>query len=128
MVKINYKNLTNVKQLLQFRDLPMSRRSSPLETEKCRQCSSFSEYMKTAKRKTMEESDGKVSSTTTFLRTDCPLDKEELGRSAWGLLHTMAAKYPDKPSSGEQQEMKAFFHIFSKFYPCDHCAEDMRKE
>lgn len=131
-VMLNYKNLTNV---VQFKDLAlhnailvMSRRPSPLDNENCRQCTSFSDSMKMAKRRAMEQSSGEVSSTTSSTRSDCPLDKDELGRSSWGLLHTIAAKYSAKPSFNEQKEMKEFFHLFSKFYPCDHCAEDMQKE
>ncbi|RZB41557.1 Evr1 Alr domain containing protein [Asbolus verrucosus] len=105
----------------------MSRRPSPLDTEKCRQCTSFSEYVKMAGRRTSDD-EGGVSSTTEPQRTDCPLDKEELGRASWGLLHTMAAKFPEKPSKTEQKNMTNFFHLFSKFYPCDYCAEDFRKE
>ncbi|EFA00437.1 FAD-linked sulfhydryl oxidase ALR [Tribolium castaneum] len=108
----------------------MSRRPSPLDTEKCRQCTSFSDYAKIARRQAYEESSGEVSSTTgsgTF-RTDCPLDKDELGRSSWGLLHTIAAKYPENPTRTEQKDMTSFFTLFSKFYPCDFCAEDLRKE
>ena len=28
-------------------------------------------------------------------RTDCPWDKDQLGRSTWGLLHTIAAHFPE---------------------------------
>lgn len=61
-------------------------------------------------------------------RSDCPLDKEELGNKSWGLLHTIAAKYPDKPSDEQKKDMTQFFTLFSKFYPCDVCAADLRKE
>ena len=40
----------------------------------------------------------------------------------------MAAYFPDKPSKEEQSEMKQFINIFSKFYPCDVCAEDLREK
>lgn len=61
-------------------------------------------------------------------RDDCPLDKDELGNKSWGLLHTMAAKYPENPTDEQKCNMKKFFFLFSKFYPCEHCAADFQEE
>lgn len=71
---------------------------------------------------------GKSDADIRPRREDCPLDRDELGNKSWGLLHTIAAKYPDKPSPEQKSEMTQFFKLLSKFYPCEHCAEDFRKE
>lgn len=62
------------------------------------------------------------------IRSDCPLDKDGLGRGSWGLLHTMAAKYPDKPSPNQRKDMCDLMKIISRMYPCETCAEDLRED
>nr|CAH7736059.1 unnamed protein product [Callosobruchus chinensis] len=109
----------------------MSRRPSPLDNEQCRQCSSFQDYMKSTKKKLKNEDSVNSASNgddATARRSDCPLDKNELGTSTWGLLHTIAATYPDKPTSEQKCDMKQFLTLLSKFYPCHACAEDLRAE
>ena len=59
---------------------------------------------------------------------ECPLDKDELGRNTWSFLHTTAAYYPEKPTEQQQKDMRQMIHIFSRFYPCDFCAEDLREK
>lgn len=58
---------------------------------------------------------------------DCPPDSEELGRSTWTFLHSVAATYPEKPTKQEQAQMSTFLQIFGNIYPCWYCAEDFRK-
>lgn len=58
--------------------------------------------------------------------TDCPADVEELGRSTWTLLHSMAATYPPVAPPETQSIMQQFLSTFSKLYPCHVCAEDFQ--
>lgn len=58
--------------------------------------------------------------------SDCPLDKDELGRNTWSLLHTMSVYYPEKPTADEQELMKNFIKGLARFYPCETCAKDFQ--
>jgi FAD-linked sulfhydryl oxidase len=57
---------------------------------------------------------------------DCPPGVEELGRSTWTLLHSMAAAYPEKADTQQQKDMQGFLELFSRLYPCRVCAEDFQ--
>jgi len=59
-------------------------------------------------------------------KVECPLGSAELGRGAWNLLHSMAAWYPDQPTTRQKEMMTNFFSSFAEFYPCTYCAEDFQ--
>ncbi|XP_075978679.1 evr1_Alr domain-containing protein Alr [Anticarsia gemmatalis] len=94
------------------------------EDKPCRACSDF---------KTWAKSQNKVTFTSPNKPakpppTDCPLDKDELGRATWGFLHSMASYYPDKPTQAQSDDMARFFNIFAQFYPCEPCAKDLQQD
>ncbi|XP_051172579.1 FAD-linked sulfhydryl oxidase ALR [Leptopilina boulardi] len=100
-----------------------------VQEKPCRTCTDFQTWAKLQKKTYDSEkkmkSDEKVIDTS---RKNCPLDKDELGSTTWAFLHTMAAYYPDSPSKEQQKDMKNFFYIFSRFYPCAPCAEDLQEQ
>ncbi|PIK37628.1 putative FAD-linked sulfhydryl oxidase ALR-like [Apostichopus japonicus] len=93
------------------------------KTKPCRACMDFKSFAKA--RGVIMPTDTPVPKEPT---KECPLDKDELGRNTWSFLHTTAAYYPDEPSRNQQTDMNQFIHLFSKFYPCDFCAADLRQD
>ncbi|XP_053675224.1 FAD-linked sulfhydryl oxidase ALR [Anopheles nili] len=111
----------------------------------CRTCMDFKSWSKQQRKTLSTSSSNSVTKTSsdgamTQHRVDtpddrsggsppnCPLDKEQLGRYTWGLLHTMAAYYPTKPSEADEKNVRTFFSTFSKLYPCENCAKDFQQE
>lgn len=48
--------------------------------------------------------------------------KAQLGNSAWHLLHTVLARYPEKPNEQQKATLKQYIHLFAQVYPCGDCA------
>ncbi|KAJ7863458.1 ERV/ALR sulfhydryl oxidase domain-containing protein [Mycena olivaceomarginata] len=65
-----------------------------------------------------------AAAVTKPSRTQCPPDKDQLGRATWTFLHTAAAYYPTQPTPAQRTQMLALIHALPALYPCNHCAED----
>lgn len=97
-----------------------------LQTDNCRVCTDINDWSKKARKMAFQtESADKEASYEPF---PCPPDSQELGKATWTFLHTMAAYYPERPDEKQKTEMKSFISNFSKFYPCNYCAEHLREE
>ncbi|SPQ97296.1 unnamed protein product (mitochondrion) [Plasmodiophora brassicae] len=96
----------------------------------CRACTDMKDFLAQRGFKLPERLPGKAAapSPATRKRDECPLDRAELGRRSWSLLHTMAAYYPDRPSKSEEQHMMEFMARFAQFYPCATCREHLKRD
>ncbi|KAK5984828.1 Sulfhydryl oxidase [Trichostrongylus colubriformis] len=105
----------------------------------CRACTSVEELMQRAQEyvkksngtsKESTQNDSKAGSKPSSHRgyyNQCPVDKNELGRSTWNLLHTMSVHYPENPTDDQKKTVSVFMDSLAKTYPCDYCAKDLRK-
>ncbi|RMZ82150.1 hypothetical protein DV738_g1849, partial [Chaetothyriales sp. CBS 135597] len=100
----------------------------------CKQCTSGSAWRDMMRKTTTSRSTAALAATATTTATpppspeptDCPPDVEELGRSTWTLLHSIAATYPTPAPPSMQATMRSFLATFSQLYPCGACAEDFQ--
>lgn len=60
-------------------------------------------------------------------KLECPVDKDELGKSTWTLLHTMAAYYPEEPEEEDKLNAINFLTSLASLYPCPVCAADFQE-
>lgn len=85
----------------------------------CRSCTSFASWATQTKATLKAEKQ-------PLPPPDCPPDVEQLGRSSWTLLHSIAATYPEAPSTSQKSDLLGFVRLFAKLYPCWTCAEDFQ--
>ncbi|CAI5449905.1 unnamed protein product [Caenorhabditis angaria] len=97
----------------------------------CKACISVEDMMKKGEEmaeKLKKNQAPSTSSETPTKKHKYPVDKDELGRSTWNLLHTMSVYYPEKPSEEQKNKAKRFMNLLGQLYPCDFCAKDLRKD
>lgn len=90
--------------------------------DNCHVCTDINDWSKKARKAAFADS------SKPYEPFPCPPSSNELGSSTWTFLHTMAAYYPEKPNTQTQKDMKTFLTMFSRFYPCNYCAEHLRQE
>ncbi|KAH6671069.1 FAD dependent sulfhydryl oxidase-like protein Erv2 [Halenospora varia] len=71
--------------------------------------------------------DGLLKGVATAPKLENATLKAELGNAAWKLLHTMMAKFPDKPTEDDSAALKSYIHLFARLYPCGDCARHFQK-
>ncbi|SCU90695.1 LANO_0D09648g1_1 [Lachancea nothofagi CBS 11611] len=96
----------------------------------CRSCNTLLDFQlatgKVSSASSLPTTKKSDSNTASYAKVDPP-DVEQLGRSSWNLLHSIAASYPKIPTTTQKGEMKQFMTIFSHVYPCTWCAKDFEK-
>jgi len=64
---------------------------------------------------------------TTTKRVTTTATNDEVGNSSWVLLHSIAANYPEKPTSEKKDEVLRFINSLAEVYPAAYCKEDQEK-
>jgi flavocytochrome c len=54
--------------------------------------------------------------------------REFMGRRAWFVLHSFAAKYPDSPTEADKRAMRNFIAAFGQLYPCKLCRGHLQQQ
>jgi FAD-linked sulfhydryl oxidase len=64
-------------------------------------------------------------STRAVIRSPTSTAHTTARRARASQLHTVAAYFPDQPTTAEKQAAMQFLRAFPTLYPCKDCAEDM---
>ena len=55
------------------------------------------------------------------------LTKQEIGRHAWALLHSVAASYPIEPTNEDKKQVEDFINGLAYNFPCKICGKHFVK-
>eukprot|EP00878_Enallax_costatus_P017384 GHUV01018258.1.p1 GENE.GHUV01018258.1~~GHUV01018258.1.p1 ORF type:complete len:161 (+),score=65.21 GHUV01018258.1:507-989(+) len=68
-----------------------------------------------------------ASSASRKQRNVQQVTREELGRSTWVFLHTLAAQFPEHPSRQQQKDARQLIDSLTRIYPCGDCAQHFQE-
>ena len=88
------------------------------EAQNCRACPDIKRWASSIFRSAFKRN--------TNPQLECPPSAEDIGSSTWTFLHSMSVYFPETPSQKQQQDMQQFMNLFSEFYPCKPCAENLK--
>ena len=102
--------------------------SSETGKKPCRTCTDFRTWMAVSGKK-REAAAGAAGAAAVELSEErahyverdirgCPLDKDELGRATWKLLHTITVNYPEKPTQVRRSRISTRFSVFLNVCLC----------
>lgn len=96
----------------------------------CQACAAPSAEEEAAAVRAYASSGGGAGGPTPFayMHSGLPLNRREVGRAAWGFLHTMAAWFPERPTRRQREGMEAFLGQLGVVYPCGYCADRTDEE
>ena len=94
------------------------------EEEECDTCDALGAFKKKVSSAAKETVSIPTENDLNYWGMDRPPNVAELGRSSWTLLHTMAAYYPQEPTTEKKTQTRTFLDVLSKLYPCSYCAKD----
>ncbi|XP_014284318.1 FAD-linked sulfhydryl oxidase ALR [Halyomorpha halys] len=94
----------------------------------CKACVAFKRWVTKGDSDKKPEEEKSSSSKEESDHNECPLDTRELGIAAWGLMHSIAAYFPENPTATERHEIACLFRMLAKYYPCSICAKDFQED
>ena len=124
----NLKQLSSMTGGAIFSDLQKTGRSKSVVSSQSRPSETEVAPPVATKPRGSEGDEGEQRQKEADIPLERPINFEELGQATWGLIHTMAAYYPDNPTETRKEATRHFVESLGEVYPCHHCATDFQEE
>ncbi|KAF0852288.1 mitochondrial disulfide relay subunit Erv1 form 2 [Andalucia godoyi] len=62
-----------------------------------------------------------------IVRRKSPPTKQELGRAAWMLMHSIAGNFDDEPTVERRDAAQSFVRGLLELFPCSVCSDDFKE-